>query len=96
MGSGVCNIDFVAQTLGLNAKTLQRKLAAEGTNFSEIVEQVRKNMACRLLKESQVPVERIAGLLEYSGSPPFTLAFKRWTGQTPLNFRKIEGRSGFS
>jgi AraC-like DNA-binding protein len=90
MGSGGCNIEFVAQALGLNAKTLQRRLTTEGTNFSEIVEQVRKNMACRLLKESSTSVERIAGLLEYSSTPPFTLAFKRWTGQTPLNFRKTE------
>jgi AraC-like DNA-binding protein len=92
MGSGVFNIDIVAQSLGLSAKTLQRNLSAEGTNFSEIVEQVRKNMACRLLSESNASVERIAGLLEYSGTPPFTLAFKRWTGQTPLNFRSSQQR----
>lgn len=90
MGSGGCNIEFVANALGLNAKTLQRRLAGEGTSFSDVLEQVRRNMACRLLCESNTSVERIAGLLDYSSTPPFTLAFKRWTGQTPLAFRKLE------
>lgn len=90
MGSGCCNIDYVAEALGLNAKTLQRRLNAEGTSFSDILEQVRKNMACRLLTESNIPVERLAGLLDYSATPAFTLAFKRWTGQNPLQFRKSE------
>ena len=90
MGSGRCDMDFVAYVLGMSSKTLQRKLAAEGKNFSEILEQVRKNIACRLLTESNTSIERIAGLLEYSSTPPFTLAFKRWTRKSPLSFRKAE------
>jgi AraC-like DNA-binding protein len=35
-------------------------------------------MARRLLIESEMSVERIARLLDYSSTPPFTLAFKRW------------------
>ena len=88
IGTGKCGLEFIAAALGVEPKTLQRRLAAEGTTFSEVLEQVRSNLARRLLIESNIPVERIAGLLDYSSTPPFTLAFKRWTGTTPLAFRK--------
>ena len=90
IGSGQCSAEVVADALGVHPKALQRRLAAEGTTFSEIIEFVRENMARRLLIESDASVERIAGLLDYSATPPFTLAFRRWTGQTPLAFRKTE------
>jgi AraC-like DNA-binding protein len=90
IGTGHCGIDLLAESLGMHTKRLQRALADEGTNFSEIMEKVRDNMARRLLIDSDMSVERIAGLLDYSSTPPFSLAFKRWTGQTPLAFRKRE------
>ncbi len=78
LGQAVANSDEV------------RPISDEGTNFSEILEKVRDNMARRLLIDSEMSIERIAGLLDYAVTPPFTLAFKRWTGQTPLNFRRAE------
>jgi AraC-like DNA-binding protein len=90
LGTGHCSIDLIAESLGMHTKRLQRALADEGTNFSEILETVRDKMARRLLIDSNMSVERIAGLLDYSSTPPFTLAFKRWTEQTPLAFRKRE------
>jgi AraC-like DNA-binding protein len=90
LGTGHCGMDTVAESLGMNTKRLQRSLADEGTNFSEVLEKVRNTMARRLLIETEMSVERISGLLDYSATPPFTLAFKRWTGQTPLAFRRGE------
>jgi AraC-like DNA-binding protein len=90
IGTGHCGIETIAESLGMPTKRLQRALADEGTNFSEILEKVRDAMARRLLIETNMSVERISGLLDYSSTPPFTLAFKRWTDQTPLAFRKRE------
>ena len=45
-------------------------------------------MARRLLVDSDIPIERLAGLLDYASTGPFTSAFKRWTGLAPLGFRK--------
>jgi AraC-like DNA-binding protein len=90
LGTGQCRIEAVAEALGVHSKRLQRDLANEGTNFSEILDKVRENIARRLLVESDIPVERMAGLLEYSATAPFTSAFKRWTGQSPLVFRRTE------
>jgi AraC-like DNA-binding protein len=94
IGTGNCNIEFVSDALGVTVKHLQRALAAEATSFSILLEQVRKNMAIRFLTESNIPVERVARLLDYSSTPPFSSAFKRWTGIPPLQYRKLN--SGYS
>lgn len=88
MGTGNCNVEFVSSSIGLSSKKLRRFLAAEGTTFSDILDGVRCNMAREYLRTSEAPVAHIAGLLDYSSTPPFTLAFKRWTGLSPLEFRK--------
>lgn len=88
VGTGMCSSEFVANLLGMSAKKLQRLLAREGTSFSVILEDVRHSMAVSLLSESNAPISRIAGLLDYSTIAPFTSAFKRWTGVSPRAFRK--------
>jgi AraC-like DNA-binding protein len=88
LGTGNANVEFISEQLGLTPKKLQRLLAAEGTTFSDILERVRTATATDILAISDAPVARIAGLLDYSATAPFTLAFKRWTGHSPLAFRK--------
>lgn len=90
MGTGKCNIEFVSESIGLSSKKLRRLLAAEGTTFSDILERVRERMARELLANTDTPIASIAGLLDYSSPPPFTLAFKRWAGLSPIEYRKSE------
>ncbi|MGL5114762.1 MAG: AraC family transcriptional regulator, partial [Beijerinckiaceae bacterium] len=92
VGTGRCNIEFIAEAMGFNSKKLQRMLAAEQTTFSQVLEDTRRAMARRYLVESNAPISRVAGLLDYAGAPQFTLAFRRWTGTTPLAYRKRERR----
>jgi AraC-like DNA-binding protein len=90
LGSGNCSLETAADSLGVNVKNLQRQLAKENTTFSTLLEHVRENMARHLLVETDAPVAHIAGLLDYSTTAPFTSAFERWTGTTPLKFRQRE------
>ena len=90
LGTGKCNIEFVSASLGLTTKKLQRLLASENTSFSDILDKVRAKTGRKLLAESSAPVADIAEMLDYSTTAPFTQAFKRWTGQSPLEFRKSE------
>lgn len=90
LGSGNCKIEYIAESLGMTSKKLQRRLQHEDTSFTLILDDVRQTMARQLLTESDAPVLRIAGMLDYSTSAPFCLAFKRWTGKTPTEFREIE------
>jgi AraC-like DNA-binding protein len=88
LGTGKCTNLVIAESLGLTPKKLQRLLSNEGTSFSEILEGVRAEVAGQILSGSETPVGQLAGLLDYSTTAPFTLAFKRWTGTSPLAFRK--------
>lgn len=90
IGTGKCDLEFIASSLDMSAKKLQRLLADEGTTFSDILDHVREEMARHLLANSDASVERIAGLLDYASNAPFTNAFKRWTDQTPMAFRRQE------
>jgi AraC-like DNA-binding protein len=88
LGTGSCNIEEIAESIGFNSKKLQRTLAEEGTSFSDILEKVRENAAKSFLTQSQISIGNIAGMLGYAGSSPFNLAFRRWTNHSPMEFRK--------
>ena len=67
-------------------RTLQRRLAAEGTSLQREVEQIRKVMAIAVLRDRSVAIEDVAFLLGYSEPSTFFRSFKRWTGFTPRHF----------
>ncbi|HMJ14561.1 MAG TPA: AraC family transcriptional regulator [Polyangiaceae bacterium] len=80
-------IEPMATELGVSARTLKRKLADEGSTYSDLVDEVQAARAVSLL-QSQLTVEEIASRLGYSDSANFTRAFRRWTGKTPGAYRK--------
>lgn len=88
VGTGRCTLAHVARLMAVSPKKLQRLLAGERTCFADILDRERQRMARRLLAETAAPMASIAGLLGYSQTPPFTLAFKRWTGMAPRDYRK--------
>jgi len=77
----------VASTLGMSKRTLGRKLADEGLNFTEIFEQLRRDLAVRYLADRKLPVSKIAWLLGFREVSAFTHACKRWTQKTPSQLR---------
>jgi AraC-like DNA-binding protein len=78
----------LARILHLSARTLNRRLADEGTHFRELGLQSRHRRACRLLAESDLPIIRIALQLGYQDGANFTRAFRRSFGLSPIDFRK--------
>ncbi|MES0872849.1 AraC family transcriptional regulator [Sinimarinibacterium thermocellulolyticum] len=80
-------LDAVAAALALSSRSLQRRLQAEGLRFSALVEQVRRELAERHLADASLDLADIALLLGYSEQSAFQRAFKRWTGQTPAQWR---------
>lgn len=82
------SIETVADILHMSDRTLKRQLAAEGTSFSNVVDEVRHRHATSLLSRSDYSLEQISDELGYSDVGNFTRAFKRWTGRTPGNWRK--------
>jgi AraC-like DNA-binding protein len=77
----------VARSLGMSERTLARKLSDEGSNFTEILQQLRHDLAVRHLNDRKLHVSKIAWLLGFHEVSAFTHAFKRWTGKTPSEMR---------
>jgi AraC-like DNA-binding protein len=80
---GKANVETVAKALALSVRTLSRRLAEEGTTFSDVVDQLRRSLALQYLKEPGLSLSEIAWLLGYEGSTSFNQAFKRWIGCSP-------------
>ena len=85
---GKANRHRVAQSLGLSAPTLTRRLAQEGTTYEQVVDQLRQSLALQYIKELSLSLSQIAWLLGYEGSTSFNHAFRRWTGRSPSAARK--------
>ena len=81
------DIDSVAAKVGISARTLQRKLDADGTSYRAIVDRVRHRRSIELLAEGTNSVVDIASSLGYSDDSHFIRAFRRWTGRTPKSVR---------
>jgi AraC-like DNA-binding protein len=80
----------VAAELLMEERTLRRHLAAEGTSFSELVDEVHEMLATQLLTIPSMTVEDVARRLGYADGPTFTHAFKRWTGMAPSVWRAAQ------
>ena len=84
----------VANILDLSPKKLQRLLHEEGTKYSDILRDVRKGMAKRLLFESDMSIAHLAVSLDYSSTEAFNMACQRWFGVSPTQYRKDIRASG--
>ena len=80
-------VEDVARSLGMSERTLARRLSDEGLNFTEILQQLRRDLAVRYLDDRKLHVSKIAWLLGFQEVSAFTHAFKRWTGKTPSKMR---------
>lgn len=79
----------VASALGMSARTLSRRLAADGATFSDLAQHVRFETAQRLLR-TQKSVSEIATALGYSDATAFIRAFRQFAGTTPARWRRDE------
>ena len=78
----------IARSLGVTPRTLRRRLSAFDASFREIADEVLTQLACRHLRDGQLPVAAIAERLGYAEASSFVRAFCRWTGETPHSYRK--------
>ncbi len=85
---GECGRDKVAAALFMSPTTLQAKLAQRGSNFQQLLDDTRKDMACSYLRQGGRSVTEVTFLLGFADTSNFTRAFKRWTGVSPTEFRQ--------
>jgi len=87
LSEGPPTLRRTASVLHLPPRTLQRHLAAEGTTLRREIEHIREHMAIATLRDRTVPIEEVAFLLGYTEASTFYRSFRRWTGQTPRQYR---------
>jgi AraC-like DNA-binding protein len=80
--------ESVASSLCMTSRTLSRKLSAEGTSYSRLVASVRYAFALDYLRSTSLSIEDIAAALGFSDANSFRHAFKRWSGASPLEYRR--------
>ena len=83
--------DRIAQNLCISSRTMQRKLKEKGHQFQQLLDEVRTEFAIYQLKQNSISIDEQAYLLGFSEPSVFRKSFKRWTGQTPTEFRKSLG-----
>ncbi|MEM6413505.1 MAG: AraC family transcriptional regulator ligand-binding domain-containing protein [Pseudomonadota bacterium] len=94
LSEGVPTLSLIASELGMGTRTLQRRLSDNGHSFQSVVDMARKDLARRLLRETDYNLAEVAFLTGFAEQSGFTRAFKRWSGQTPRSYRlEVNDRS---
>lgn len=90
---GNLSVDAVAAVMGLHPRTLNRRLAREGTSLLALMKAVRFQIARDLLENTALPITEIAATLLYANIGAFTRAFRLWSRASPSDWRVKHGRS---
>lgn len=86
--SGIPSIHHIAEHMGMSNRTLTRRLAEAGVTYRDIIKKVQEEVTKKLLKNSSRSIAEIAFETGFSEQSAFNRAFKRWTGHSPVEFRK--------
>lgn len=85
--AGTATLAAAAAQLNLHPRTLQRKLAAEGLVFADLVETIRQGTARDLLANTILPLAQVALLAGYSSPASFSRWFAGLHGEPPREWR---------
>ncbi len=90
---GGATLEQVAARLGMPARRLRERLAMAGVRFNDLVTDYRCRLAKELLLKTDERIEVIVERTGFSEPSTFYRAFKRWVGETPVEFRR-RGQQG--
>ncbi|HEX4823879.1 MAG TPA: AraC family transcriptional regulator [Candidatus Polarisedimenticolaceae bacterium] len=92
LSAGAPTLDAAAATMAMSPRTLQRRLADEGTTFADALGALRHDLAAGLLDDPKLAVYEVGFLLGYADQSAFHRAFRRWYGMSPRRFREKSRR----
>ncbi|ASP40029.1 AraC family transcriptional regulator [Bacterioplanes sanyensis] len=88
MSDGLPRREKVAAQLGINERTLQRRLQEAGTGYQQLLDDLRREAATDWLRNTRMPISDMACQLGFSDARSFHRRFKAWTGMTPGEYRQ--------
>lgn len=84
-------LEEIACCLHMTSRTLRRKLKDESASFQQIKDQVRSEIATRLLREESQSIAEISQRVGFTEQAAFCRAFKSWTGVSPSDYLASQG-----
>jgi len=84
------SLSSVASQLCMSDRTLRRRLTEHGISYQAVLDELRKNRAISLLRNSRLTLDEVAYEVGFSDAHNFRRAFKRWTGHGPRQSMPLE------
>lgn len=81
------DLPSIAKLMRMSPRTLQRRLASEGTSVAAIIDNVRADLAFIYLRDSALSVAEVAEILHFSETSVLSRAFRRWHGTSPRDVK---------
>jgi AraC-like DNA-binding protein len=78
----------VARALNVSLRTLHRRLLKEGTSLQKVKNGVRRDLAIERLARTSRSIKQIARDVGFHNEKSFMRAFKQWTGESPVEYRR--------
>lgn len=91
---GRATIEQIAQTQGMNVRTLQRRLKEDHCTFNDVINDVRRDLVLRYLENPGYSVSQVADMLGYSMASSFTRWFIAQFGMPPASWRSAQKQAG--
>lgn len=82
------DLQQIAARLALSPRTLQRRLREAGLSFNHLVDETRQQLVVHYLRDPALELAEIAFLVGFSEPGSLARAFRRWTGQSPGEYRR--------
>ncbi|WP_319480223.1 AraC family transcriptional regulator ligand-binding domain-containing protein [uncultured Draconibacterium sp.] len=88
--SGIPGVEQIGQIMGMSRRTLTRRLSENGLTFRDLIKRIQEEVSRDLLKNPERSIAEIAFETGFSEQSAFSRAFKNWTNQSPVEYRKIQ------
>jgi AraC-like DNA-binding protein len=88
LGSAPVGIAAIARMLRMHPRTLQRRLAAEGTSYDAILDDVRRQAAFHLVSATDLPFAQVTAMVGLTEQSALTRAVRRWYRMSPRELRR--------
>jgi AraC-like DNA-binding protein len=92
-GTGYPSQEALAARFHMATRTLSHKLRQDGTSYQKLLDETRRRDACELIEHSPLPLADVAAQLGYTNPANFTRAFRKWTGESPSEYRAKQSQS---
>ncbi len=93
-GRRMYRLEEAAAELNLSPTQLRKRLYRAGTSYKRLVLEIRMALARHYLEDTNLAIQEIAYLLDYSQAAPFSRAFKTYYGQSPEKVREAGAALG--